>query len=153
MPPMNLSSTFLGRPIKPVAFGLSIVMITFIVANIYNTGVLGTSRWGDVVAVLSLAAWGTLNWGWFRNAQRVAELGLLLSTLVLTIRAIFVLLTLGPSIQSFWLSSGVAVVAGGSYLLERADPRDRGDTGDGPLTCRTTGYAGGRAVHSYLDVG
>jgi hypothetical protein len=126
---MNLNIALLGRPIKPVAFGLSIIMITFVFANYFDTGVLGASEWGDVVGLMSLAAAVTLNWGWFKNSQRAAEYGLLLSTLVLTIRAIFILLTLGPSIQNFWLSSGVAIVAGGSFLLERLDPRDRGSRG------------------------
>lgn len=129
MPPMNLHVAFLGRPIKPVAFGLSIVMITFFFANIFDTGVLGASRWGDVVAALSFAAWVTMNWGWFRNSQRAAEIGLLIATLVLATRAFFILLTIGMSLQNFWLSLGVAIVAGGSYLLERLDPRDRGRYG------------------------
>jgi hypothetical protein len=122
MPPLNLPISFFGRPIKPVSLGFSIFMVTFVVYNVRNTGVFGDSRWGDVIAVVAGAALVLLTLAWARNSQRLAEYGLLLSGTVFTIRGTFLLLTFGFDRQDVYFSLGVAIIAFGSYFLERADP-------------------------------
>jgi hypothetical protein len=122
MPPLNLPISVFGRPVKPVSLGFAVFMITFTVYNIRNTGVFGASRWGDVIAVVAGASFVLLMVAWVRNSQRLAEYGLLLSGTVFTIRGMFLLLTFGFDRQDVYFSLGTAIIAFGSYFLERVDP-------------------------------
>jgi len=122
MPPLNLPISIFGRPVKPVSLGFAIFMVTFVVYNVRNVGLFGDSRWGDVIAVVAGAAFLLLMTAWFRNSQRLAEYGLLLSCTVFTIRGTFLLLVFGWDRQDVYFSLGTAIIAGGSYFLERVDP-------------------------------
>ncbi len=126
MPPLNLSISILGRPVKPVAFGLGIYMVAFMAYNLLDRGVFGPSRWGDVLAVVAGAALTLLVVSWVANSQRLAEVGLLLSSTVFFIRGLFLLLTVGASSEGVYYSIASAIIAGGSYFLERADPYPQG---------------------------
>jgi hypothetical protein len=57
--------TFLGRPFKPVALGLSFYMLVLVVVNVNDTGRLGASWAGDGVAVLAGASFASLWAGWW----------------------------------------------------------------------------------------
>lgn len=123
MPPLNLPIKVFGRPVKPVAFGLGIYMVVYVVYNIIDKGVFGASEWGDVLAVIAGAALALLTVAWFANSQRLAEIGLLLCSTVFMIRAVFLFLTLGIWAEGLYYSLASAVIAGGSYFLERTDPQ------------------------------
>lgn len=126
MPPLNLPISIFGRPAKPVAFGFAIFMITFTVSNLLDRGVFKASLWGDVVAVVAGAAFTLLVLAWFINSQRLAEYGLLLSCTVFITRGMFLALTLGFDRQDVYFSLANAIIAGGSYFLERTDPKGVG---------------------------
>lgn len=126
MPPLNLPISFFGRPVKPVAFGLGLYMFAFMAYNILDRGVFGPSRWGDVIAVIAGAALTLLVVAWIANSQRLAEIGLLLSCTVFLIRGLFLVLTVGFGAEGFYYSIASAIIAGGSYFLERADPQGSG---------------------------
>lgn len=126
MPPLNLPISIFGRPIKPVSLGFAIFMLTFTVYNLLDMGVFGPSLWGDVVAVVAGAAFVLLMLAWFINSQRLAEYGLLLSCTVFIIRGTFLGLVFGLERQDVYFSVATAIIAGGSYFLERTDPKGVG---------------------------
>lgn len=129
MPPLNLPISIFGRPVKPVAFGLGVYMLAFMVYNIIDRGVFGPSRWGDVIAVIAGSALTLLMVSWIANSQRLAEIGLLLSSTVFFIRGVFLLLTLGWGSEGVYYSIASAIIAGGAYFLERTDPYPQGSGG------------------------
>lgn len=126
MPPLNLPLRFLGRPVKPVSLGYAIFMIVFTIYNLLDLGVFKASLWGDVVAVIAMSSFTLLTLAWIINSQRLAEYGLLLSCTVFIIRGTFLGLTLGFGRQDVYFSVANAIIAGGSYWLERYDPNDLG---------------------------
>ena len=113
---------FLGRQVKPVAFGLSIIMATLLVYNVANIGIFGGLILGDIVAVGAAVALTTLTAGWWARSQRMAEFGLFTAFLVYTCRTAFLLLT-KPEAEGVALGVGIAVIAAGSWLLERDESR------------------------------
>jgi len=118
---------FFGRPFKPVALGLSLAMLVLVVVNLEDTGRLGATWTGDVVAVLAGASFLTLMAGWWTRSQLLAEYGLVLACATYVLRGTFLALTIFPD-QSMWFSFSTAIVAGGAFLLERTDPRRLGPT-------------------------
>lgn len=128
MPPLNLSIKVFGRPAKPVAFGLGVYMFAFVIYNIFDNGVFGASRWGDIFSIIAGSALALLCVSWILNSQRLAEVGLLLSCTVFLIRAVFIALTVGLGAEGLYYSIASAIIAGGSYFLERTDPQTDGGT-------------------------
>ena len=82
-----------GRPIKPVALGLSLLMLTLAVVNITDTGVFEDMLLGDVVAVLAVGSFTALMVGWFARYQIAAEIGLFSASVVYLIRGSFAVFT------------------------------------------------------------
>lgn len=117
--------TFLNRPIKPVALGLTVVMTTLAIANILDAGLLGDNALSHTLAVFAVTSAILLTLGWITGKQRIAEIGLLTAAAVNVARSSFLLFTFGPGQQSVWLSLGVTVIAGGAYLLESWDDPER----------------------------
>lgn len=126
MPPLNLSIKIFGRPVKPVALGYAIFMLTFTVYNLLDMGVFGHSIWSDLIAVIAGSAFTLLTLAWLINSQMLAEYGLMLSCTVFIIRGTFLGLTLGFGRQDVYFSLANAIIAGGSYFLERHDPNGIG---------------------------
>lgn len=110
-----------GRPFKPVAFGLAMVMTILVIVNVADTGRLGSNWIGDVVAILAGTSLLALIGGWWAKGQHMAEIGLLLAGSTLVMRGLFVMFTAWPD-QSEWFSFAMAFVAWGAFLLERMDP-------------------------------
>jgi hypothetical protein len=109
-----------GRPLKPVALGLSLAMVVIAATNLsgYDRGVTPPLTWflaaaGTTAAVCLVA-------GWVCRSQRFAEVGLLLVVLTYTTRAAFVYLSTGFD-QAVAFSVTSSIIAGGAYLLEAAD--------------------------------
>lgn len=122
MPPLNLSVTFLGRPVKPVSFGIAMLSVALFISNVVtNTGLQGYSVYGDVLGGVALLSFFFLCLGWIRSSQYLAEIGLLFAACCYTIRGVYVALTLGISAQALWYSIAIALIAGGSFFLERSD--------------------------------
>lgn len=110
-----------GRPMKPVAMGVSVLMLTLLTANITQTGVFGSLPLGHIIIALAGVSVGLLVVGWVAKNQVMAEFGLLAATIVYVTRASFVLFAFGWQHEGIYLSAGGAIIAGGSYLLERWD--------------------------------
>lgn len=111
----------LGRPIKPVAFGLAGLMVTISILNLANLDHFHDNLFGDLIAVMSAVSAGLLIAGWVGKQQWAAEYGLLTAAAVYVIRGSFVGLLYGPSSEGLWLSLWAATIAGGAFLLERLD--------------------------------
>ena len=120
--------TFFGRPIKPVALGIAVFMLTLTVFNLQEDGIFGATVLATLIALLSFASALCLIFGWFGRVQIMAEAGLLLASITYVIRAVFSLLIVGPSNQMMWLSIGAGIISGGAFLLERWDVRSHGET-------------------------
>ena len=124
MPPLNLPWTFFGRPIKPVAFVLMVTMMVLGVSAITDRGVLQDSIWADVIGVLALCVSVILFYAWYKKSQTWAEYALLGAFFVWGIRFWGIVFTQGfdaltqepGCLALLWM-----LLAGGSWLLERAD--------------------------------
>lgn len=124
MPPLNLPFRVFGRPLKPVSLGFAIFMAVLTAYNIADRGVLGSSMWGDVLAVIAGSSFLLLAVAWWTNSQIMSEYGLLLACMVFVTRGVFLLLTFGWTRQDVYFSLAAAIITGGSYFLERYDPND-----------------------------
>lgn len=109
--------TFLDRPIKPVALGIVVFMITLTVFNLREDGIFGAT----LIALMAFTSTLCLVFGWFGRIQVMAEAGLLIAAVTYVIHAVFALLIVGPTNQTMWLSIGAGIISGGSFLLERWD--------------------------------
>jgi hypothetical protein len=115
----------LGRKIKPVALGFIIVMVTFLVAGITDSGALDGSEWGDIVGASAATSAVLLTLGWWAKNQRMAEYGLLLAFFTFGARTAYLVFT-QPVAEKTWVGIGTCVIAVGAYLLERNDGNRRG---------------------------
>ena len=111
----------LNRPVKPVAFGLSFLMVTISIMNVLDLDHFLDNVLGDLIAIMAAASGGLLIAGWLGKQQWAAEYGLLSAATVFIIRGTFIGLMYGLSDEGLWLSYGAAIIAGGAFLLERLD--------------------------------
>lgn len=120
--------TVFGRPLKPVAFGLTLSMVIIAQSN-FRGADRGTGYPLSVLlGICAAAAAATLVIGWAGRLQRVAEVGLLLVVGVYVTRAVFIFLSSVPD-QSVFFSLSTAIIAGGSFMLEAAEPEGRRERG------------------------
>lgn len=110
-----------GRQLKPVAFGLTLAMVALCVFNVAAEGVLGDSVVSHIVAVMAGLSAAGLFFGWTFGSQHMAEVGLFMTGMTMTLRSAFLFWYEGANQIGIWLGVGTAVVAFGSFLLERAD--------------------------------
>lgn len=115
-----------GRPLKPVALGLTLTMVIVAQANLRAADRGTTPPLSYVVAAVAGAAVIALIWGWVGRSQRLAEIGLLLVVAAYATRAAFVYLSSGPD-QAVFFSLASVIIAGGSYLLEATSRRREGE--------------------------
>jgi hypothetical protein len=123
----ELRGLFLGRPIRPFHFAVTIATTVIAVALLET----GTMDWFPhsvvhVVGAFSLMASVFLSYGWWFRNDTAAEWGLLIACGVWVSRAFYALiggegLLIANQWTSFFLSIAWAVGAGGAYLLERYD--------------------------------
>ena len=118
----DLPNRLWGRPVKPLALGL-IICLTAIVLNAFITTGISAGDYNHPLAVVAFVTLVLMVWSWVRKSQHLFEWSLLLSAGVFSARAVAVAIESGQHTLSM-LPFGVAVFAGGSYVLERADERD-----------------------------
>lgn len=119
--------TIWGRPLKPVALGLTLTMVIVAQSNLRGADRGTEYPLSAILGVLAVAAAVTLAIGWIGKMQRIAELGLLLVVGVYAARAAFIQMV-SPFDQAVWFSLSTVVIAGGAYILEASsnDGRRRG---------------------------
>jgi hypothetical protein len=118
--------TLFGRPLKPVALGLTLTMVIVAQSNLRGADRGTEYPLSIILGVLAIAAAVTLAVGWIGKRQRIAEVGLLLVVGVYAARAAFIQMV-SPFDQAVWFSLSTVVIAGGAYILEASsDGRGRG---------------------------
>lgn len=126
MPPQNLGITVFGRQVKPVAFVLMTTMFIIGAFSIADAGVLGESEWSDVLGGMGFTIGAVFLSAWWTRSQYIAEMALLGAFFVWGLRFWGIIFVQGAHsfrTEGFYLSLCWMLLAGGSWLLERADPR------------------------------
>lgn len=113
--------TIWGRPVKPLAGFMSLLMLVFVIYNIIDKGIFRDLWLGDVIAVLAGISAFSLWYGWVRQSQLMAEIGLLTASVVYITRAAFMLFLLGPEAETFWLSLLTGGLVASAFYLEARD--------------------------------
>jgi hypothetical protein len=113
---------------------LFFTMILIAVIAIIDLGVLGDSRWGDVIGSFAMVVAALFILAWVRNSQTLAEWALMGSFFIWGFRFWGIILVQGWhtfQLEGWYLSIMWMILAGGSWLLERSDPnalvKDRGN--------------------------
>lgn len=112
----------LGRPLKPVALGLTLTMVIIAQSNFRGADRGTQYPLSVVLGIAAVAAAVTLLVGWIKGLQKVAEIGLLLVVGVYVARATFIQMS-SPFDQAVWFSLATVIIAGGSYVLEASEDR------------------------------
>lgn len=113
--------TLLGRPIKPVALGISVIMASYTLFNVLNLGVFQDIILGNVLSVIAGMSFVLLTVGWWGKSQKMAEWGLLAAAVTFLLRSSFVFLVGGFKDERVYLTLGMVTISCGAYLLERWD--------------------------------
>ena len=113
-----------GRPVKPLAGFMALLMFTYMIFNISNQGVLKDLWLGDVVSIISGIAACCLLIGWFGRVQKMAEYGLLIASFVYITRASFIFFVVGPSSLDFWEALWTGGLVASAFYLEANDPKN-----------------------------
>lgn len=124
MPPMNLQWSIFGRPIKPVSLVLMNTMLILGYIAIADNGILGDSEWADVVGMIAFGVAFLFILGFYKFSQTLAEWALLGAFFVWSVRLWAIIITQGWDVltrESGFLALMWALLAGGSWLLERSD--------------------------------
>jgi hypothetical protein len=120
---MELPWTAFGRPVKPVAFALTITMIsTFAVAYNGDAVAIGNTVWSQLVGYFAALTSAFLIVGWVWRSQRLAEFGYLFCFAVWMFRLAVYITDVHPVGDRYVLAAMYALISGGAYLLEVADP-------------------------------
>ena len=101
----------------PVGVGLMIYMLTLVVFNVIDAGVLGGQWDGDIVSVIAGISAAAIVAGWWWGNRRMSMYGYLIASWVIMLRTTFLLLE-DATVIGVWLGFGVACIAGGSYVKE-----------------------------------
>ena len=115
----DLKWQLLGRPVKPVAFFISMTLFTVFWYNVVIDADLARGAIvGDVIGSMAFAALAALIGGWLARSQVMVEVGLIIAFFVWVTRSTMILYTFGPDHVAFWLSLCWAGVIAGAYVLE-----------------------------------
>ena len=110
--------TLLGRPVKPLAIGILIALFA-IGVNGYQY-IAQSSGYDQPLAVVAVLTLLLMLSSWCLRSQKMFEWSLLFTAGIFTARAAGVALEVGHPVAGL-LPFSVAVLAGGSYILEKAD--------------------------------
>lgn len=127
----NLPWTFLGRKIRPHAFGVMYLCAIYFIFNVFVGNSVGSlfdaqSPMALTAGSFALVCFVLLMTGWWIRSDKLMRWALLLSTGIFATRGAFVFLELGFAQLSGWVSVGLVLMSGGAWLLEREDVRGRG---------------------------
>ena len=117
MPILELPVSLLGRRLRPVALGLT-MWCAAVLWSVYADGIAVSEA--VVVAVVATALI-LFCAGWVMRSSKLEQAGLLGVVFAATANAVQVVLTLGVQ-PRILVSAAIAVIAAGSYFLERLDP-------------------------------
>lgn len=119
-------ATFLGRPIKPLAFAIAMSMTTIFWFNVVDkTGILVPTVVGNVVGYCAGASAVLLFTAWWACSQKLTEVGLLMASGVWIARTSLIILLEDWYTYSFFFSLCWCLASVGSYLLEVFGPEER----------------------------
>lgn len=107
----------LGRRFKPVALGVTIMMLGLVVAGLWNLGGYDFEVFQRIGALIPLIAAGLLVWGWWKDSTVWTRYGLAVAFFAYLGRSIFLAFE-DPLGDSLLLALGTTVIIGGSYVLE-----------------------------------
>lgn len=108
----------LGRPVKPMAGGILLALFA-VGINGYQY-IAESSGYDKHLAVAATLTLLLMLYSWFLRSQKMFEWSLLFTAGIFTARAVGVALQIGHPAAGL-LPFAVAVLAGGSYILEKAD--------------------------------
>lgn len=114
----------LGRPFKPVALGVTILMIGLIAIGLFNLGDYPHRPFQLVGTVFPAAAAVLLILGWAKVNTKWTGFGLALALFTYLGRVIFLAIE-DPISDNLLLAFGATIVIAGSYVLEVNDEGDR----------------------------
>jgi peptidoglycan/LPS O-acetylase OafA/YrhL len=114
----------LGRPFKPVALGVTVLMLGLVIIPVFNLGGFGRGVSSGIASCIAAVAAAMLIWGWVRNDLRWTERGLAVACFAYASRLVYLLL-IRPMGDSVMLALGVLIIIAGSYILEANDRRVR----------------------------
>jgi hypothetical protein len=121
---------FMNRPVKPLAFFISMTLFTIYWFNVVLDADLANGAIvGDVVGSFALVGFVALIGGWLSRSQVMAEVGLVIAVFVWVTRSMMILFIVGPEQIGFWLSIAWAGTIAGAYVLESMDANGRGHLG------------------------
>lgn len=122
-----LSLRVFSRLIHPVALGVSLYtgILAFAILTNAALGRLLDGPIGEAIGLVCAAATAALWWGWWARRRDWLQRGLSWATAGIAATATTVIVDVGWGSVSAWLSVPVAIIACGSWLLERADPAGR----------------------------
>lgn len=111
-----------GRKFKPVAFGVTVVMIGLAVAALFKLGTYSghATAFTWVQAIVALVAAGMLSYGWFHSDLKWTRYGLAAAVFAYLMRTIFLMIE-DPLGDSVMLAVGFLIIIAGSYVLEAQD--------------------------------
>lgn len=109
-----------GRRVKPVALGVTVMMVGLTIAGILNLGEYPYYGFQAVGALVPAAAAALLAYGWWKNDTRWTRYGLELGFFTYVGRAVF-LAIVDPFGDSLLLALGTTIIIGGTYILETRD--------------------------------
>lgn len=113
-----------GRKFKPVALGITVMMVGLVVAGLFNLGDYAHPQFQLYGSFVPFAAAVLLIAGFVRSDTRLTRYGLLIALFAYLGRAIFLVIE-DPLGDSVLLAVGTTIIIAGSYVLET---QDRGRT-------------------------
>ena len=115
------------RTVKPVAAGLLVSVLTLGRLNLDEDGLLTDTFWAHALVAVALLTGAALILGWVRDSSVWLRVGMALTMFLFLTRIFFILLVVGWHAEDeVFFSLGIALIAGGSFVLEQCPPR-RGD--------------------------
>lgn len=126
----NLLWKFMGRQIRPYAFGVAYLCALIFIFNVFVGEGIGTlfddqSMLGLTFGMTAFMCFIFLVTGWWIRSDKLMRWGLLLSCGLFSARAAFIFLDIGLAQLPGWISIGIVLMSGGAWLLERDANRGR----------------------------
>jgi hypothetical membrane protein len=106
-----------GRKVRPVAFGVTVLMVGLVAIGVFNLGDYPHRPFQLAGSVFPAAAAILLITGWVKNNGKLTGYGLALALFTYLGRVIFLAIE-DPVSDNLLLAFGVTIILAGSYVLE-----------------------------------